>query len=231
MTGEQDDAIILLLNRCHARNASQHFDAALADADAVLAFSRQNEKALFRAARALYGLRRYEECRARLTQVIVLYPANLQARKDLDRCNIRLREQQGEYDYGAMLDEAVRKSPAPDMDRGSYIGSVEVRLCAIESRGRGLFTTKDVKAGELLLVEKAFTVAFQDEDDPNAPYEPSTGLRSSKPLARLRAELTTTTFAKLHRNPSALKAFASLYPGSDAEEELTLNLGDAFVNK
>ncbi|KAL9103364.1 MAG: hypothetical protein Q9163_001576 [Psora crenata] len=222
-------AIILLLNRCHARNVSQHYDAALADADAVLSLSPQNEKAIFRASRALYGLRRYEECLARLAELTALYPANLDARRDLDRCKLRLREKTGGHDFAAMLDEAVHKSPAPDMDRASYIGPVEVRQCAIRAHGRGLFTTKAVKIGELLLVEKAFSVAFPDSDDIEAPYDAVTGVRSSKPLQELGAELATLTLIKLRRNPSVMKDFASLYPGPDAQEHASVD--DDFVQR
>ena len=191
----------------------------------------KNDKALFRAARALYGLRQYGKCHDRLLEMRTLYPASASAKKDLERCEMRLREQSGEYDFESMLDEAVRKSPTPDMDCASYLGPVEVRQCAIKSHGRGLFTTKAVEAGELLLVEKGFSAAFPDHDDTDTPYDASIGVRSKKSLQELQAELTASTYLKLRRNPSLIKAFASLYPGPDAKEEIDPKLGHGLADE
>lgn len=71
-------AVPLLLNRSHARLQSAHFDAALADANAVLDMSlnKPPEKAVFRAARALYGLRRFKECLEACESLLGQYPGN-----------------------------------------------------------------------------------------------------------------------------------------------------------
>ena len=196
----------------------------------MLELSPKNEKALFRASRANYGLARYSEASVQLIQLKELYPSNVAAAKDLKRCEQRLKEQSGSYDFAAMLDEAIRKCPAPDMDRASYVGSVEVRQCAIKSHGRGLFTTKDVKAGELLLVEKAFSAAFPDGDLAAAPVDSVTGSLSKESLLKMRAELATFTYLKLQLNPSLKKKFARLFPGPDAHEDVDLELGHAVVD-
>ena len=47
------------------------------------------------------------------------------------------------------------KDTPPCLDNATFAGNVEVQ--ASKGRGRGLFTTKDVIAGELLLCEKAFS--------------------------------------------------------------------------
>ena len=154
--------------------------------------------------------------------------------QDLKRCEQRLKEEKGVFDFGAMLDEAVRKSPGPDMDRASYVGPVEVRQCVVKSHGKGLFSTKDVKAGELLVVEKAFAAVFpkrkNNEERRKAEYDPVTGIRSSKSLMEMRAELGTSTYLKLHRNPSLMSGFAGLYPGPEADEEIDSKLGHAVVD-
>ena len=203
----------------------------------MLELSPSNEKALFRSARAFYGLRQFGEAAAQLTQLSELYPSNIAAAQDLKRCEQRLKEESGVFDFGAMLDEAMRKSLSPDMDRASYIGPVEVRQCSIKSHGKGLFAAKDLRPGELLLVEKAFTAVFPENDDPaKARYDPVTGIRSSKTLMEMRAELGTSTYLKLHKNPSLMKDFAGLYPGPDAHEDIDPKLGhavadDAFVQQ
>ena len=172
-TRDQGDARILLLNRCHARLQSQHYDLALADATAVINMSpnEPSEKALYRAATALYELQRWEEALDHFRNCLSLNPSNNPARTSIEQCTDRIREATtGEYDFKAMLDEAVKKHPMPTMNRATYIGPVEVRDCKIKSHGRGLFTTKAVEAGELLLCEAAFEAVFADPS-PEVPVE------------------------------------------------------------
>ena len=191
---------------------------------AVLELDTTCEKALFRAARASYSLGCFARCRSYLAKLEVLYPGNKAAIRDIERCDLRIREQAGEFDFASMLDEAVTKQPSPRLDRATYIGPVEVRKCAIESHGRGLFTTKAVKAGELLLCEKAFAAAFSPNDTMAAAEVnfPKDLLKAEWPTwkKKLRAELAVTTFFKLSRNASVVSAFADLYPGPDANEEI-----------
>ena len=222
----EEDALLLLLNRCQARLSSEHYDAALEDAMAVLEIDTACEKALFRAARAAYSLGSFARCRSYLAELEVLYPGNQAAIKDIERCELRIREQSGDFDFASMLDEAITKQPSPRLDRAAYIGPIEVRKCAIESHGRGLFTTKAVKAGELLLCEKAFAAAFPPNDcvaraETDLPEEAKAD--GSTWRKKLRAELALTTFFKLSRNPSVVSAFADLYPGPDANEEIDEN--------
>ena len=159
-------------------------------------------------------------------------PSNLAAVKDLKRCPQRLKEESGVYDFAAMLDEAIKKGPAPDMDRASFVGPVEVRQCAIKSHGKGLFTTKSVKAGDLLLVEKAFSAVFPDDGDlAGTPKDPESGLMSKESSLKMRAELKMCTYLKLQRNPCLRKDFARLFPGSDATEEVDPKLGHTVLDE
>ena len=222
----EEDAMLLLLNRCQARLSSQHYDAALEDAMAVLEMDTTSEKALFRAARASYSLGSFARCRSFLTELQALYPRNKAAINDIKRCELRIREQAGDFDFASMVAEAVIKQPSPRLDRAGYVGPIEVRKCAIESHGRGLFTTKAVKAGELLLCEKAFAAAFASND--SAAIAQSSLSKDANPdgsnwKLKLRSELALTTFYKLTRNPSVVSAFADLYPGPDADEEIDEN--------
>lgn len=230
----EEDALILLLNRCQARLSSQQYDAAHEDAMAVLEMDATNEKALFRAGRASYGLQRFTRCRFYLAQLEELYPGNKAAIKDIERCELRSREQAGELDFASMLDEAVSKQRSPHLDRAAYIGPIKVRKCAIASHGRGLFTTKAVKAGELLLCEKAFATAFATDEikaavDANHLKDPNSD--GFEWRLKLRAELAANTFVKLIRNPSVVSAFAELYPGPDADEEIDKDTNLPEVNE
>ena len=182
-----------------------------------------NQKALFRASRASYGLGSFAKCRSYLAQLEKLYPRNKAVIKDIERCELRLCEQAGEYDFASMIDEATTKEQSPRLDRATYIGPIEVRKCVIESHGRGLFTRTAVKAGELLLCEKTFAAAFATNETKTAAEsrhleDPSSD--GSRWRLKLRAELAVYTFIKLIKNPSLVSAFAALYPGPDADEEI-----------
>jgi hypothetical protein len=48
----------------------------------------------------------------------------------------------------------------PKIDSASFTGPIEIRDSP--SRGKGLFTTKQVKAGDLLLCEKEFSYCFAE---------------------------------------------------------------------
>jgi hypothetical protein len=64
------------------------------------------------------------------------------------------------YDWKAMFEHSTKIS-APFLDVADYTGPVTV--ARIPGKGRGLITTQDAKAGELLLVSKALVVAYQAE--------------------------------------------------------------------
>lgn len=70
----------------------------------------------------------------------------------LGRAQSRTVEQKsGVYNFKELQANAKKLRP-PHLDHATYIGPVEIRQ--IESKGRGLFVTKAVKAGELLCAKK-----------------------------------------------------------------------------
>lgn len=138
-----------------------------------------------------------------------------------------------------MLKEVNTKSPTPDMDRATYIGPVAVRECAIKSHGRGLFTTKAVEAGELLLCEKAFAAVFPPTFGDNAAL-PDTALdqydrddidEEKKVALKRRHCLVMKTFTKLGSNPSLAEGFMNLYAGPDRKPEIDDESGLPVVDE
>lgn len=135
----------------------------------------------------------------------------------LGRAQSRIVEQKsGVYNFKELQANAKQLRP-PHLDHATYIGPVEIRQT--ESKGRGLFVTKAVKAGELLLCEKAFSHAHADEgaSDGNANIQkmnllidPETGCG----LMGARADLIMLTVQKLYRNPSLAQAFTTLCHGT-----------------
>jgi len=84
---------------------------------------------------------------------------------------------------------------------------------------QGLFTTEAVKAGDLLLCEKAFAHCYAG---PPPPEENSIGSRVSllmdihtnQAIMGTQGDLIKTIGQKLWRNPSLVSEFASFYHGS-----------------
>lgn len=117
---------------------------------------------MFRKSQALYYLQRVRESCEVHTLLNKEYPNNTAAKKEFDRATARLAEvQSAEYPFRRLQREAMKRRP-PHLDRATYVSPVSVR--STESRGRGLFTTEAVRAGDLLFCEKVFAHAFHDED-------------------------------------------------------------------
>lgn len=123
-----------------------------------------------------------------------------------------MEQKSGVYNFKELQANAKKLRP-PHLDHATYIGPVEIRQT--ESKGRGLFVTKAVKAGELLLCEKAFTHAPADKavSDGNVNISKTSFLidpETSHALAGARADLIKLTVQKLYRNPSLAQAFTAL---------------------
>lgn len=154
---------VLLSNRAQAHLNLDQFRQALADAENAVKIDGTNSKALFRQAKALYGLRLYEEASNVLKKLDM---ASTDTEKLNQRIQQRLEEQQhGRYDMNVMLQEARTKKP-PILDHADYIGPV--RITKIAGKGRGLVATEDILEGTLLVCAKAFAIAFPSEFPANA---------------------------------------------------------------
>ncbi len=181
------------------------FEKALEDAGECTAEAMNTEKGLYRAARSLYELGRFREGHRVLRVLLEAYPGCDAAKKELSRTEDRLREQDyGIFNFLAMHKAAAGKSP-PCLDIATYVGPVTVEMT--ESRGRGLFVTRDVAAGDLLLCEKAFSYSFSDNSSMTRPRGTSTFMGTPE-------DLITRTAHQLIRNPSAIPIVTSLHHGN-----------------
>lgn len=109
------------------------------------------------------------------------------------------------------------KTPAGDtIVENSYVGSVEVKKS--EGRGLGLFTTKNVKAGELLVCEKAFSYAYEGENTKileDFSWIPAiANILTNRITSGTKVSLLEETVQKLRRNLSLLPCITDLYHGS-----------------
>ncbi|KAI0427917.1 hypothetical protein F5Y09DRAFT_332956 [Xylaria sp. FL1042] len=187
-------------------------EKALNDTLAITVGGQATEKTLFRKAKALYELGKFPESLEKWHILAGSYPQNEDARTELRRTEKRVREAQtGEYDF-ALLHKQAEANP-PIMDCATYIGPVTVR----EARGcgKGLFTTKPVKAGDILLCEKAFAYCYADKDDPFGKKNMCLLMQLDTKKAKLggQAHLLTQIVQKLYHSPSLSEGFKALQHG------------------
>jgi tetratricopeptide (TPR) repeat protein len=206
-------------NRAIANLRLDIFDAALADASRSSLEAELPEKAQYRAAMALYGLSRYDECRERLEALLNRYPDNPAAREKLLAVEQRLREQQtGEYDFKAMQEQV--RAGRRHLDIATYSKPVIVKEAP--GKGRGLFTTEAVKAGTLLLCEKAFAYGAAADDESGGVLitagSGSISLLMNKPtkdvIAGMQPAVISSVVQKMFRNPSLAPTITDLDCGS-----------------
>ncbi|KAK2765676.1 hypothetical protein FQN54_008532 [Arachnomyces sp. PD_36] len=207
-----DEAITIKLNRALTFLKTHQFDAALRDLDIASTGPKPSEKALFRKSQGLYCLRRFRESCDVHAVLSREYPENSAAKGEFARAMARLTEQEsGKYQFKRLQLEA-RKIRPPKLDHATYIGPVAVR--PTESRGRGLFTTEAVKAGDLLFCEKAFAYAFYDSDDANKALPLLINAQTEAMTMGSQAELIEKIVQEIYKNPSRMSMFTGLYHGS-----------------
>ena len=206
-----------------------HFEQALLDAG-VGARSRKSEKALYRAARALYELKNFQESHDMLKSLLSEFPDCVDAQRELARTEQRLEEQKGgHYDFKAMYKASQNKPPY--VDCATYLGPITVQTS--QGRGRGMFTTRAVAAGEMLLCEKALAYCWASSNEAN-PAGSMTRLLMNTTTKRMvlgtQADLITETVQKLYRNPSLIPPFYALHRGDYPESEATTIDGSPVID-
>jgi hypothetical protein len=135
----------------------------------------------------------------------------LVAKGELTRAIGRLTEKEkGRYRFKQFYIETTKLRP-PLLDHATYVGPVSVRVSS--SRGRGLFTTEAVKAGDLLLCEKAFAHSFVDTEN-NQNMALLVNSETNTVTMGAQGELIRLIAQKLYRNPSLNPVITDLYHGS-----------------
>ncbi|OQU93599.1 SET domain-containing protein [Cladophialophora immunda] len=209
-----EEAQTIKLNRSLAFLKEKQFEAALADLESLQSPQHATEKALYRKTLSLYNLGRYRECCEVLKTLRLKYPDNEAAKDKFSQTIHRLTEQEsGRYNFKQLRAEAAKLRP-PHLDHSTYVGPVSIRKS--NGRGRGLFTTKAVKAGELLLCEKAFAHAFVDTEKAGGLENVTILVNSetSSMTVGAQSELINLIVQKLYRNPSLATVITSLHHGS-----------------
>lgn len=213
-----EETKIIRRNRALAHLQDENFEAALVDTKSLSKPPDTSEKSLSRAGKALYGLGRFDKSFDLFKLLSEKYPNNPEAAKERSRVRSRIVEQKlGSYDFKALRKE-VLKNRSPFLDHATFDGPVAVKASASPSAGRekGLFTTRAVRAGELLLCEKAFSYSQgrgsgEEEEEEEDFLNEMFGVEEDP--------LLTPTLQKLWRNPSILADFSKLPRTLDSERQ------------
>lgn len=140
--------------RAFTYNELQYRSAALFDANATLSIKgmslQDRVTALTCAAHAEYGLGRYQTALHHFEECFALMPReeNL-IRTFMGSCRDRIQESRGNYDWEKMFEEA--QTPGGRLDAAEFVGPMKIQAMPHRGGGRGVVTTRFVKAGELIV--------------------------------------------------------------------------------
>jgi tetratricopeptide (TPR) repeat protein len=207
----------ILRNRSIVNLRLEHYEAALADAEASLipydmALDGRSEalniKAHYRAGCAAYHCGDFASAESHFKTILDLEPSDKDATRELARTCRHLREQStGVYDFHVMCQPASRCSRR--LDHASHVSKTEVRDSY--RKGRGLFATASIAPGELILCEKAFCVAFEEEHARDT-YT-IVNINTNRGAVGSRARLLFGLVHKMRYNPTKASQFFDLYDG------------------
>ncbi|KAI1463417.1 SET domain-containing protein [Daldinia caldariorum] len=201
----------LFRNRAHANLLLNQLDEAKSDAKAAL-IGKEDErskdldsKAYFRAGSAAYNLGEYREAKGFFEEQLNLSPDNKTAIAYLKNIEVRIREQEtGAYNFKKIRANLSRARPR--VDAASFLSNTKVEES--KGRGRGLFATRDIPAGEIVICEKAFCVVWGHDK------EALTAMTYDVRDDRIRVSpvgLSKAIVQKLLSNPSQVEKVMDLY--------------------
>ncbi|KDQ14986.1 hypothetical protein BOTBODRAFT_145308 [Botryobasidium botryosum FD-172 SS1] len=208
------DAYVLQINRAAAYLHLECYSAAVADAATASLFDKISDrlrmKALYRTAQAQYGLTDYEEALRNFAQCLFLTPEDVEIKGWTERCRGRIHERDtGEYDWSRMFRKA--QVPGNTVDAEEFVGPIKIGESA-RSGGKGIFATKNIKAGDLLLVSKPVVVSFPQEFE-GVDYELGANLITLKTDSVCRQSLIAKLITKLVGDPGLYLSISALYAG------------------
>ncbi|KAI1805373.1 SET domain-containing protein [Daldinia bambusicola] len=210
----------LFRNRAHVNLLLNQLDEAKSDAKTAL-IGKDDErskdldsKAYFRAGSAAYNLGEYQEAKGFFEEQLKLTPDNKTAIAYLKNIEVRIREQDmGAYNFKKIRANLSRARPR--VEAASFLSNTKV--AESKGRGRGLFATRDIPAGEIVICEKAFCVVWGHEKEALAAmtYDVRDDRIRASPVG-----LSKAIVQKLLNNPSQIEKVMDLY-GDYAGDEGT----------
>lgn len=221
----------------HRNRAQVHLNLGqyqLASEDAIAAVTTEddapqqakilNVKSYVRAGRAQYQLGNFAAAQEYLDEALGLDPTDKTAKADLARTKQRILEQnEGNYNFAAMAQSATTSHKK--LDHATFTNNT--RIGSSGKRGRGLFATKDIKHGDVVMVEKAFCVRFGDEL--GKEYSLLININTDRVQFGTHAECLYDTIDKIRHNPGQASEFFELFDGGKFKGKQVRSVDGAVV--
>eukprot|EP00347_Sterkiella_histriomuscorum_P013029 403366287 len=152
---------VLFGNRSQSFFNVRQYEKCLKDCEEALKLDPDNKKFKFRRAKVLGFLNREEEA---LQQLQLLDPT--QQDKDIQEGIVqvqeRLNQSKGMYNLSKLIEQSKKLKSITDIEVKEFIGPIEIGL--IEGKNRGIIAQADIKKGQIILVEKAFSSNEQRQE-------------------------------------------------------------------
>ncbi|KAG8846829.1 hypothetical protein FRB91_000413 [Serendipita sp. 411] len=129
-------------------------------------------------------------------------------------CEKRIAEQTtGSFDWNILCEETMFLGNEPDV--ANFVGPIKIAPLSHRGGGRGIVATRDIVAGELLLVAKPFAVANQGDNTSNAII--AVNFLTSKLNSSRNLEVLHQCVLKLSMGSDNIaRDFFDLYAGNEA---------------
>lgn len=203
----------LLSNRSAAYLKLCNYKLDLVDAQSLLDIDETHIKCIFRKANALFGMARYEDAVSFLSKgSLQISNENRKIIGDLISKGkiFTVQSQAGDYPWKDIFENF---SHDHNHELAEYQGPVVVKDSI--NKGRGLFATETIRAGQLILASKAFAY-----DVANSRTGIFMNSRNTKWLdSRSQTQLVTSIAQILNDCPEKCAEFYSLYGGVEYSEE------------
>lgn len=181
-------------------------------------------KALFRRAKSLEGLRLFSQAQHAYSDILLLDLSSKEAIASVKRMKARLKETNtGEYDWKSMFRMGSDFSTKPRLDVGNFVGPIKVVNLKSKGGGRGIVATRDIKVGEVLVVEKAFWSEYPAVKGREAQVM-ALNFATMKADRGSQVGLASSVAAKLMENPQLLDNLYSLYAGPSSGAPLPFDI-------
>lgn len=157
----------LFRNRSYIRLKLCQYEGAITDAlqslsdHTTIKLKQLDAKAYLRASQASYVLKKYDFASRYCSITLNLQRDHEDGTQLLYKIQMRLSEMTiGAYDIASIQENVSRQQPR--VDAADYLHNTVVKDSG-PNRGRGLFATRNLNAGDLILAETAFASTWDDE--------------------------------------------------------------------
>lgn len=207
-TSTGKDRLDLLANRSAAYLGLSKYSLALTDAESVLDIDKTHMKCLFRKAKALFGMALYQNAVTCLSEVSIDTIPKPQRKIISDLIlkgkSLLVQSQTGDYPWKEICKDGLDNHDLAEFKSTFFVKDTP-------KKGRGLFASETIKAGQLILASKAFACVV--DKDPNIFLN----MNFNKKLLHDRAQtqLVTNIAHTLKENPEKCQEVYNLYAGTE----------------